>query len=855
MPGSGKQPAQPIYPRPVSPLHYEPLVTRPEDVLWEQDDTEERSDNEEGLRAAKKRRIEKAGEAYLRGEPLFILSAGIRGPLGDGWVNPWSKQKRRRRDLGGESLRIPRKAEVPETVERGGRDGRNRTQKRHDRETVILKEKNPMRPAKQVENHRRSPVHHDPFLANTTSLEDRKTAEASHGVAWLKKDHIALTGNHDFYTENIQQHHGSPSRIKQPVPAEINNPLQAEHGRHLNNETSDPGSFDGRAETLIKILRKRGNAVKSAISTRPQEVAEAQQPPSTSQGEDDSLSTKQPQSPPGSIPQDTVQIPVAKQTHFPTAGALEQTLPSPPSEGSSIEQETPQGEYPLVIQVSSFNAFQASDQPESLLGAAMLCPINRQPEDSKQQSEILDPIEVPDAHSLVPPPTLSTETSRTTIVGIMPSAQVALAVQAPPLNESLPCTGDKLSEKDQEHSQEEEERAFYLSTQAAIAATHLQLQNELTTPQALTASTSTGLKLKPTTKLKSKSGITPFSVFNNPNPMFITAHNPPNTQEMLNAVTPFDLTTTVKKSPRTTIPPNSASPTIATHQAVRKRASKVKKKASFALPDTDSTFSSNSGSSQASIKTSLKVSKCWAGTAAVGVGGKSEEGVAMVAGEATGTSIPDFGKPGLDMETSIEGEGESLAGDQDMTGTALSKPITTTSSSSSKSTSAKQDAQMLPPTSFRYHLAYDNSGKNLPDHSVTDDGLGFAAGDALERGYRGKDGDVHVDAGDRKDGTEHDTENAPFDLSAAMDEVGSFLLSWDTEREGREMQRLMKSNTQGGDGAVAGKNKNKNAIASQGRERERERNGESNEMNNPDGLRASLRARRKRSRWSSSPSY
>jgi hypothetical protein len=77
IPDAGKLPRQSIYPGLVSPLQYEPLFTRSEDVLWKQDSAEERSDHDEGIQAAKRRRIENAGKAYLRGEPLFILSASI----------------------------------------------------------------------------------------------------------------------------------------------------------------------------------------------------------------------------------------------------------------------------------------------------------------------------------------------------------------------------------------------------------------------------------------------------------------------------------------------------------------------------------------------------------------------------------------------------------------------------------------------------------------------------------------------------------------------------------------------------------------------------------------------------------
>ncbi|PGG98748.1 hypothetical protein AJ79_08768 [Helicocarpus griseus UAMH5409] len=69
------------------PLHFEPLSPRPSDILPDFPDTEDKLD--EAARVAKRRRIEKLGQDYLEGKQLFILSAGLKGPFNDGWVNPW----------------------------------------------------------------------------------------------------------------------------------------------------------------------------------------------------------------------------------------------------------------------------------------------------------------------------------------------------------------------------------------------------------------------------------------------------------------------------------------------------------------------------------------------------------------------------------------------------------------------------------------------------------------------------------------------------------------------------------------------------------------------------------------------
>ena len=80
------------YPRSVSPLSLEtcasPLSDIDADDLIASDD-----ESDEVSRAAKRQRIEKLAESYLQGKPLFILSASLRGPLDEGWANPWKKDR------------------------------------------------------------------------------------------------------------------------------------------------------------------------------------------------------------------------------------------------------------------------------------------------------------------------------------------------------------------------------------------------------------------------------------------------------------------------------------------------------------------------------------------------------------------------------------------------------------------------------------------------------------------------------------------------------------------------------------------------------------------------------------------
>jgi len=94
----------PIYPRPVEPLSAESVHFEPQDVIYAS--SYPSSDDDSAVRAAKRRRIEKLGEQYLRGDGLQVLSAGLHGPFDSSWKNPWA---RRRRDT------KPAVAEIPET--------------------------------------------------------------------------------------------------------------------------------------------------------------------------------------------------------------------------------------------------------------------------------------------------------------------------------------------------------------------------------------------------------------------------------------------------------------------------------------------------------------------------------------------------------------------------------------------------------------------------------------------------------------------------------------------------------------------------------------------------------------------
>ncbi|MCJ1455065.1 hypothetical protein MMC28_005419 [Mycoblastus sanguinarius] len=76
--------------RPTSPLQFEEYETPSEENLCPGSDEEAIPEE----RAKKRVRAEILGKQYLEGRPLFILTAGLQGPFDRGWVNPWASRKR-----------------------------------------------------------------------------------------------------------------------------------------------------------------------------------------------------------------------------------------------------------------------------------------------------------------------------------------------------------------------------------------------------------------------------------------------------------------------------------------------------------------------------------------------------------------------------------------------------------------------------------------------------------------------------------------------------------------------------------------------------------------------------------------
>lgn len=74
-----------------APFIFEPVEPLQSEIYTELSCSEDELD--EAARASKRRRIEKRAQDYLDGKPLYILSASLKGPFDKNWSNPWKRSK------------------------------------------------------------------------------------------------------------------------------------------------------------------------------------------------------------------------------------------------------------------------------------------------------------------------------------------------------------------------------------------------------------------------------------------------------------------------------------------------------------------------------------------------------------------------------------------------------------------------------------------------------------------------------------------------------------------------------------------------------------------------------------------
>jgi hypothetical protein len=736
------KPQLPIYPRPVSPLNAEPLRSNPADIFL--DDSSDPDSNDE-QHACKRRRIEKLGEQYLRGDGLCIMTAGLKGPL-TGWVNPWSKRhmqgvarraKMSRADVGKDGVQtalqapgrskglmpvrptnrsVRRGPSGQEEVDNGRSDGKEKWLKRTQddkRSTSYAHSDSPTPTGKRGKRRTSDDVMPAKHLQTLTSKAQATPAKARLPIPileppvaeeWLgptpilsadnKQDSTAGTSSSKRPQSFNPDSHTALSTVSLPWM-----PPEPHFADQCDGRTTDPTVEDNILNYDLKLNRK---SVDMFPTSDRLPAAGSLKSLAKTQGERNHSS--------GSLDAQSAQY-----------------LDITSSVGTPIMP--PQALTNVQARSKGKPATCTTEQRDGSTLKAATKPLIRE---NRPQSLSMPPGKMPQQ-------SLSTQASTTTNAHAMPSAQVVPALQ-PHSAESYPSLTSKMIEpevtpienKVGTHQRPSAESALPTTTnplgpRAAVTAIS-------TTPDPNWANPNHADSLE---FPRSREGIVPFSAFKSPPPRPDVTEL--DTQQMLAAITPLGFST----AKTTTLNPlNAQSPGTVRWTKLGKQ----KKRACFTTPAAADAISSRSW--QGSIKGSLKVSKK--------INGEPKAGESLER-----LSQPSlFGKLGLDMETSAEEEEE----DEGRGGT--------------REDESRLGASFLLRGEPCKHGAPLSSGPLPPGGSITSVSSAQQQ-DAQQEVGRYQNGDQNIIEG-RDD----------FNLASAMDDLGSFLGTWDMSKEATEFGSL-----------------------------------------------------------------
>ncbi len=226
--------------RPASPLDFEPLETPREDILCPGSDQE--YDYDDDKRAKKKLRVEILGRQYLEGRPLFIQSAGLRGPFEEAWVNPWAGEKRKRGtetaydeeshavglEVGKADSTVKRR--LPADVRHEGFNGNS------EKATSIVK-RSPVRTSHTAKRRRRNSVDESKYDDEIERpMKAGSAAPKNSQNYWLKTDHAYLQAGSRSSRKSPTPTSATKSRTK---PVTLPPPEKAQHRRAPSRTTPD----------------------------------------------------------------------------------------------------------------------------------------------------------------------------------------------------------------------------------------------------------------------------------------------------------------------------------------------------------------------------------------------------------------------------------------------------------------------------------------------------------------------------------------------------------------------------------------------------------------------------------------
>lgn len=223
--------------RSASPLHFESIETRVEDILYPGSEEEDSAD--EDKKEKKRLRIEILGRQYLDGKPLLIQTASLRGPFENRWVNPWASKKREH-NVGrspeapaATADRLPRTtdAEEPHAVKRrsAARDESVLPSKRVQQEVPLF-----IRTLEREGPTTKRRKHTQSEGKQTDSHVDVQDGYHHH---WLKTDRPQLRTNNG---EQFKSPTPTPAPIHRARPAASIAPLDALHSaKSPDNQLND----------------------------------------------------------------------------------------------------------------------------------------------------------------------------------------------------------------------------------------------------------------------------------------------------------------------------------------------------------------------------------------------------------------------------------------------------------------------------------------------------------------------------------------------------------------------------------------------------------------------------------------
>ena len=724
------KPKIPTYPRPVSPLNAEPLRAKPGDIYLD-DSSDSYGDSEQ--RRAKRRRIEKLGEGYLRGDGLSIMTASLKGPW-MGWVNPWSKQNGKTIAPRAGTLKKAVKEEAPESTLRILGRNKNRT-------PIISASRDiPRGPSLHGHMNKKTLKSGEPWLKTVDDHDGHVHSGRDDSPTPMRKHDYVRSPNRRSPTKKVPPSQSRPqSEIAcSGIPTAILK--QAPEDKRL--EPTPRLSSDTRQDSKPKRARPPQPGVPAVL---PRNEIPTAQPDRYSVDHVDQQITKH------ATPDRTLHFDFESKrgpihelppsTHLPEfecrpmADSLksmekpkEQDTRSYKSPGETKMPRNVDFASPAEIPIAPYRS-PADDGVESQKQAGcstLQCEastlkgtFDAASSEKPAENRSVNP-------EKMPRPSISTQTSTTTTTNAMPSAQIVPAMQAPSA-ESYPSIAIKMIEH--EITPIANKGSAHNSTPAKSA---LPIGNEQQEP----LTTIFGELRKPTTNgtipnhteniqsARSQLGIVPFSTFKTP--LGHSASSELDTQEILAAITPLGFSA-VQKVPLGSV--NKSTPSTATQVNPQKG----KKRTSFALVPGEM----SSAPLQGSIKGSLKVSKV--------VDKPAEAGKSLAR-----MSQPSlFGKLGLDMETSDEEGGSGEAGSLPGVSSLL----------------RGEPHPQVAPISLG-HLGTTNTA--------------ISTGSAQQQDAQQPNG------GRWDDGQNGDERQDNFNLANAIDDLGSFLGTWDADKEAKE---------------------------------------------------------------------